>query len=161
MQLQAARNLRGVLEGVVGKRHETLGEQPTVWRKEEAEKVGGGQCLCRRGLGPCDASGRRIFGFRSGSRCPIKVDVGTLNLNILGRELPLCIPGIPMSATVPSSVPKPPKYREPCDRDPSTDTRRSCKFLHPDQTELYAHLIPNLPWNAESESGPNDDEMEE
>jgi hypothetical protein len=40
MQLQAARNLRGVLEGVVGKRHETLGEQPTVWRKEEAEKVG-------------------------------------------------------------------------------------------------------------------------
>jgi hypothetical protein len=92
---------------------------------------------------------------------PIKVDVGTLNLNILGRELPLCIPGIPMSATAPSSVPKPPKYREPCDRDPSTDTRRSCKFLHPDQTELYAHLIPNLPWNAESESGPNDDEMEE
>jgi hypothetical protein len=90
---------------------------------------------------------------------PIKVDVGTLNLNILGRELPLCIPGIPMSATARSRVPKPPKYRQPCKHDPATDKRRGCNFLHPDQTELYAYLIPNLPWNAES--GPNDDEMEE
>ena len=57
-------------------------------------------------------------------------------------------------------IPKAPKYREPCTRDPNTDNRRGCNYLHPDQTELYAHLIPGLPWNAKSKTGPNDDEMD-
>jgi hypothetical protein len=57
-------------------------------------------------------------------------------------------------------VAKAPKYRQMCSRNPDTENRRGCNFLHPDQTELYAQLIPSLPWNAQSESGPNDYEME-
>jgi hypothetical protein len=99
---------------------------------------------------------------------PIQVDIGTLHLNILSNALPLCIPGIPISATAaltsgsfaPSSygekIPRAPKYRQMCTRDPNTDIRRGCNYLH---AEWYAHLIPDLPYSADSETGPNDGDM--